>query len=443
MGEKTQPEPAITALCLARLKNGTIRKVYPIGDMPISIGRDASNTVPLNDDRVSRHHAVITLCNGRPAVVDRNSSNGTHVNERPVKSRLLVPGDAVRIGWTYFLVLTPGMPLKREAAEGDCLLVARSGGAIERVPLSAPVLIGRAEAADIRFTEACVPDFQASIAGTSKGARLVDLNVLPPRCMTLPPGAELRFGSVILMFCPQAVEAPPATIMAAAPVSTPSAATPGAAGGPAVAPPPVAAAAAATPSATAPAATPPSPPTGPPRPPTIPIILSNGQSAPVNSRDAADDNRTRLEMSYQLNIRCSTNSLMGHLRREAERVERMDREEGIDSTFHLPEDSVPLGGQNGPGTWMLTSVKGPRSGLTVSVGVDRVLIGSDRRCNVVIDHPTVASQHASLRRSGDEIVVADLNSPGGIYVNNQRCRHRKLKAGDTLRIGETEFLVHL
>jgi len=65
-----------------------------------SIGRSSTNDIPIAEQHVSRQHAVITY---RPelggfVINDLGSSNGTFVNDQPVKEPMsLVAGDVIRL----------------------------------------------------------------------------------------------------------------------------------------------------------------------------------------------------------------------------------------------------------------------------------------------------------------------------------------------------------
>jgi pSer/pThr/pTyr-binding forkhead associated (FHA) protein len=41
------------------------------------------------------------------------------------------------------------------------------------------------------------------------------------------------------------------------------------------------------------------------------------------------------------------------------------------------------------------------------------------------------------------VVIEDLKSGNGVFVNGAAVRRTPLKPGDVIRIGSTEFLVHL
>jgi len=65
---------------------------------PISVGRAPDNEIVLDDRRVSRHHAELTQTDGRWALRDLASTNGTAVNGRIVQHALLHDGDRLSLG---------------------------------------------------------------------------------------------------------------------------------------------------------------------------------------------------------------------------------------------------------------------------------------------------------------------------------------------------------
>ncbi len=64
----------------------------------IKIGRDNTNDVIINEPRVSRNHAIITiLANGEYEVKDLGSSNGTYVNGQKITKQIINPGDKLQV----------------------------------------------------------------------------------------------------------------------------------------------------------------------------------------------------------------------------------------------------------------------------------------------------------------------------------------------------------
>lgn len=74
-------------------------QVVQLPEGQLAIGRDRSNDVVLSDPNVSRFHAeVARLGDGRVAIRDLGSRNGTRVNGELVRTAVLDPGSEVGIG---------------------------------------------------------------------------------------------------------------------------------------------------------------------------------------------------------------------------------------------------------------------------------------------------------------------------------------------------------
>jgi hypothetical protein len=64
-----------------------------------SLGRSPTNTVPIADNFSSSEHALVTLRQGQWWLEDRNSRNGTLLNNVPVKQPIVIAdGDIIGIG---------------------------------------------------------------------------------------------------------------------------------------------------------------------------------------------------------------------------------------------------------------------------------------------------------------------------------------------------------
>lgn len=80
-----------------RLRYGTREIVLPLGKF--TIGRAADCTLRIEDEHLSRHHAVLRVETGKVAISDAGSRNGVEVNGVRIRStRYIVPGDKVRVG---------------------------------------------------------------------------------------------------------------------------------------------------------------------------------------------------------------------------------------------------------------------------------------------------------------------------------------------------------
>ena len=74
----------------------------------VSIGRDPSADIFLNDITVSREHAVLHVSGNEVSVADAGSLNGTYVNGISVDRAVLRNGDALQIGRFQMIFLAGG-----------------------------------------------------------------------------------------------------------------------------------------------------------------------------------------------------------------------------------------------------------------------------------------------------------------------------------------------
>ena len=216
MAENTTNPSASAASAgrLALLKQGAMVASFPVGAAPVTIGRDADNTISLPDGHASRKHAVITVQNGIAVIEDLQSHNGTRVNERKVSRRALQPGDAIRIAKTILVYLVDRPP----AQIAGWISARHAAGGEMTLPLAErPILIGKAEAADIQVQETGVADFHALIAAQLDAVELIVLAADPPRRIPLKDGAEARLGPLTLRFHKGAPVVPGSAASAPAP----------------------------------------------------------------------------------------------------------------------------------------------------------------------------------------------------------------------------------
>jgi pSer/pThr/pTyr-binding forkhead associated (FHA) protein len=73
------------------------------------------------------------------------------------------------------------------------------------------------------------------------------------------------------------------------------------------------------------------------------------------------------------------------------------------------------------------------------IDMDRLIIGNGENCDVRITDEAVSTRHASLRRTTQGLVLTDLDSTNGTFVNNDPDRISKvvMQDEDLIRIGTT------
>jgi pSer/pThr/pTyr-binding forkhead associated (FHA) protein len=85
---------------------------FPITPRGLTLGRHPDNDVVLAEEMmVSRFHAVIVPEQGQLVLYDRDSANGTWVNEERAFRHVLAPGDRIQIWQSQFVFAPVGAPL--------------------------------------------------------------------------------------------------------------------------------------------------------------------------------------------------------------------------------------------------------------------------------------------------------------------------------------------
>lgn len=75
-------------------------QTFTLGGSTVTLGRLPESDVVVDDPGASRQHARIRNSNGEFVLTDLGSTNGTLVNDEPVRERVLDDGDRITIGET-------------------------------------------------------------------------------------------------------------------------------------------------------------------------------------------------------------------------------------------------------------------------------------------------------------------------------------------------------
>jgi pSer/pThr/pTyr-binding forkhead associated (FHA) protein len=80
----------------------------------------------------------------------------------------------------------------------------------------------------------------------------------------------------------------------------------------------------------------------------------------------------------------------------------------------------------------------------IPISQSEFLIGRAADCNLRLRVSAISRHHCLIRVSKDEVLVVDLGSSNGTYVNGQRVRSQApLHSGDELRLGTSSFRIDL
>ena len=115
-----------------------------------------------------------------------------------------------------------------------------------------------------------------------------------------------------------------------------------------------------------------------------------------------------------------------------------------------PDDAEALGRTRAfavpervPPRLLLRRRRGGKPGPDVVVDGTPLTIGRDRACAVALDDPAVSRRHAQLQSRQGSILLTDLESTNGTWVNGHRVRETALGEGDVVEIGTTSFDVEV
>jgi transcriptional regulator with GAF, ATPase, and Fis domain/pSer/pThr/pTyr-binding forkhead associated (FHA) protein len=104
-------------------------KVFPLDRDQVSVGRDPSNEISLLDPLVSRRHCVIHREGEGFRLEDLESRNNTFVRGVPIRDRVLVHGDQIRVGNSILVFQGPGVEPVPATSSLQLDATANSGGA--------------------------------------------------------------------------------------------------------------------------------------------------------------------------------------------------------------------------------------------------------------------------------------------------------------------------
>jgi hypothetical protein len=100
----------------------------------------------------------------------------------------------------------------------------------------------------------------------------------------------------------------------------------------------------------------------------------------------------------------------------------------------------PAGLANREPRLVVERAPGHESGMIYDLDGDLIL-GRGDRAEIRLEDPFASAQHARIYEQGNTVVVEDLGSTNGTYLNEELLQTpRPLHPGDRVRIGDSEFV---
>jgi pSer/pThr/pTyr-binding forkhead associated (FHA) protein len=81
----------------------------------------------------------------------------------------------------------------------------------------------------------------------------------------------------------------------------------------------------------------------------------------------------------------------------------------------------------------------PVTGRAHELNVDRTTIGRVEDNMFQIAEPSISSHHCEVLLRGSDVIIKDLNSTNGTFINGDQITENVLKPGQTLRLGNVEL----
>src|SRR5437660_1584895 len=89
---------------------------------------------------------------------------------------------------------------------------------------------------------------------------------------------------------------------------------------------------------------------------------------------------------------------------------------------------------------LLSFLKGANQGTTMELVGERIVLGRNQDCNVVLNVPAVSREHAVIRRIADKFYIEDMKSRNGTFVNGKEVTTRTLlKDNDRIKICDNQL----
>ncbi len=86
--------------------------------------------------------------------------------------------------------------------------------------------------------------------------------------------------------------------------------------------------------------------------------------------------------------------------------------------------------------WAIRILSGPQAGQIIPLRPGKTILGRGPSCEVKINSQGISKEHASIFVSETKVIVSDMNSRNGTFVNGVRIQNQKLTSGDKLAFHE-------
>jgi pSer/pThr/pTyr-binding forkhead associated (FHA) protein len=92
-------------------------------------------------------------------------------------------------------------------------------------------------------------------------------------------------------------------------------------------------------------------------------------------------------------------------------------------------------------SYKLNCVHGVAQGKKFNLKDKRTVFGRSKECQVHLNDSKVSRQHAEIVKYKQKLIITDLNSQNGVYVNHQKIKQTEIFTGDEISIGHNIFIL--
>ena len=116
---------------------------------------------------------------------------------------------------------------------------------------------------------------------------------------------------------------------------------------------------------------------------------------------------------------------------------------GMTQELPTPDTAgIPFPGTVHRGKPTLTVTKGPLQGQVFDLDPLPVVIGRDPECDLFLNNMTVSRRHAVIEKEGERLVLKDLDSLNGTWINGKVTDLAELDDGTLVQIGTFSMRFH-
>jgi hypothetical protein len=108
----------------------------------------------------------------------------------------------------------------------------------------------------------------------------------------------------------------------------------------------------------------------------------------------------------------------------------------------LTSDLIPRSLLQTTKRWLVPAADPCSSGLLEALATSTsTVIGRSPSCDFVICHESISRRHAMLARDGERVIITDLGSTNGTFVNGRWISQAEVVPGDRLQLGPLDLLL--